>query len=420
MADRTKQVPHLGSIPEEWDAVPLEAVAHPDRRIVYGIVQAGPHVPDGVPYIRSTDVGGHIDVKSLLRTSPEIASRYKRSEVRPGDIVFSLRGNIGAMSIVPDKLLIANLTQGTARISVNGSHVAHYVRYALQSAAVRNRIAAVAKGSTFREITLHDLRRITIPLPERREQAAIARILCCCDNLLSGLSRRHRRARAIKRGLMQQLLTGKRRFKEFARQQWRKCRIGDVMHAAVRPLAWDDKALYRLVIVRRWAEGVALRGELRGHQIKVKKLQTIHTGDVLISHIQSAYGAMALVPPEFDGCQVSELYTILVPNEPAMFDGRYFAYLTQRKDMWHRAYLASNGFFAERLRLNFSPEEFLHQPITVPVAGAEQRKIVSVLAAGDNEIRLLQHEGSLLEDQKMALMQKLLTGKVRLKQKEAG
>jgi len=83
--------------------------------------------------------------------------------------------------------------------------------------------------------------------------------------------------------------------------------------------------------------------------------------------------------------------------------------------MWHRAHLASNGFFADRLRLNFSPEEFLHQPITVPVDVAEQRKIVSVLEAVGIETDLLKPELELFQKQKKGLMQKLLTGKIRLK-----
>ncbi len=64
------------------------------------------------------------------------------------------------------------------------------------------------------------------------------------------------------------------------------------------------------------AEGVFSRESLYGHQIKVKKLQTIHAGDFLLSHIQAAYGAMALVPQEFDGAKVSELYTILRAKGP--------------------------------------------------------------------------------------------------------
>jgi type I restriction enzyme S subunit len=55
-------------------AVPLGDLVEPGRGITYGIVQAGPHIPDGVPYIRTGDiVQGEIKDFGLLRTSVEIA-----------------------------------------------------------------------------------------------------------------------------------------------------------------------------------------------------------------------------------------------------------------------------------------------------------------------------------------------------------
>jgi len=217
-----------------------------------------------------------------------------------------------------------------------------------------------------------------------------------------------------KRALMQQLLTGKRRFPEFT-GPWKTVRIGDVLKAVSRPVDWDDNHTYRQVIVRRWAGGVAPREQLRGDQIKVKKLNVVREGDVLISHIQSAYGAMAVVPPEFDGCHVSDLYTVLVSKYTSEFDSRFFGYLGQTKWIWHQAYLASNGFFAERLRLNFSPTDFLKRHIDIPPTVEEQQKIVATLAAADREIALLRRELELLRKQKRGLMQKLLTGKIRVK-----
>src|SRR5690349_5857512 len=106
------------------------------KTICYGIVQAGPHVPSGVPYLKSSNVGGTIEVATLQRTSPEIHKKYYRSAVSPGDIVFSLRGNIAATSIVPDELPVANLTQGTARISVCDSECTEFVQHQLSSKPV--------------------------------------------------------------------------------------------------------------------------------------------------------------------------------------------------------------------------------------------------------------------------------------------
>lgn len=54
----------------------------------------------------------------MSRTDPEIAKKFKRSEVQTGDIVMSIRATVGTTALVPKILNGANLTQGTARIAV--------------------------------------------------------------------------------------------------------------------------------------------------------------------------------------------------------------------------------------------------------------------------------------------------------------
>jgi hypothetical protein len=51
----------------------LAKVADSQSPIVYGIVQPGPDIPDGVIFVQSRDVGGKISLGALNRTSPEIA-----------------------------------------------------------------------------------------------------------------------------------------------------------------------------------------------------------------------------------------------------------------------------------------------------------------------------------------------------------
>jgi restriction endonuclease S subunit len=152
----------IGVLPVEWEVNKLKDIC--TKKISYGIVQAGPHVEEGQPYIKSSDLNDKINPVTLQRTSWNIAKKYQRSTVLPGDIVFSLRGNIGVSAIVPETLPEANLTQGTARIT-SAKHSNDYLINALQSEPIRNRINSVSKGSTFKEISLADLRNILLPLP---------------------------------------------------------------------------------------------------------------------------------------------------------------------------------------------------------------------------------------------------------------
>jgi type I restriction enzyme S subunit len=161
-------------IDTNWPMVPLEHAVDPARPITYGIVQAGDHVLDGVPYIRVSDMAKpQLTPVGMLRTAPEIAARYRRSAVRAGDVVFAIRATIGKMRFVPDELDGANLTQGTARIAPSDRALAPYLFWALQSRHVADSIRAATKGSTFKEITLGRLRGIPIPLPPLPDQRRI-------------------------------------------------------------------------------------------------------------------------------------------------------------------------------------------------------------------------------------------------------
>jgi len=197
---------------KDWQSTPLQTIA--SKPIVYGIVQAGPNVANGIPYIRSSDVGCEIRVEDLLKTSEAIHQKYRRSEVNTGNIVFSLRGNIGEASIVPPNLPIANLTQGTARISVGEKFDAHFLKNAICSDQVRKCIQTVSKGSTFKEISLEQLRNVTINCPqEKEEQIQIGNCIATWDEWIDILKNNLNLLQKEKSALMQQLLTGKRRVK---------------------------------------------------------------------------------------------------------------------------------------------------------------------------------------------------------------
>ena len=155
--------------------------------ITYGIVQAGPNVEDGVPYIRVSDmVGKTLTLEGMLRTAPEIAERFKRSEVRAEEIVFALRGEPGLVRIVPAPLDGANLTQGTARIAVRQDVSRDYVLWAIRSPRVTQQVTIEAKGSTFKEITLKSIRALKIPTFEVEKHNYIAQIL---NELSDGLEK---------------------------------------------------------------------------------------------------------------------------------------------------------------------------------------------------------------------------------------
>ena len=203
-----KQSP-LGWIPKDWSTSPLSQ--YTATEITYGIVQAGPHVPGGVPYIRTGDMSGDALIReSMLCTSRRIASSYARSEVRTGEIVMAIRATVGKVLPVPGDLDGANLTQGTARISPNSKTDGTFLLWAIRHSRAQKAIQLEIKGTTFAEITLGALRQVLVAAPiGLEEQTEIGKRLTLVDERLSLERESLAKCLSQKAGLMDDLLTGR-------------------------------------------------------------------------------------------------------------------------------------------------------------------------------------------------------------------
>jgi type I restriction enzyme, S subunit len=397
-----------------WKTETLEELC---ERVTVGIATsvAEHYRPTGIPIFRNQNIRpGRLDDSDLVFISEEFAKRNEAKAIKPRDILTVRTGNVGISALVPAKYgeaqTFTTLITTTKHDRLLPEFLCQHLNSRFGEVQFRQLTGDAGRGN----LNAGEFVNYAVDVPPVPEQRGIADVLQEWDRGTGTLEMLIAKKTERRRGLMQQLLTGRMRFKGF-KGEWRHCHLGHVVESVSRPIVWDEQELYRLASVRRWCGGVFAREELRGDQIKVKKLQTIRAGDFLISHIQAAYGAMAMVPQEFDGAKVSELYTILRPRDPKGFDIRFLGYLGQTKRMWHMAIMASNGFFAERLRLNFDPEEFLRLPVAVPPTVAEQAKIGDSLEACDREIELLEKQLAALKEQKRGLMQKLLTGEIRVK-----
>jgi type I restriction enzyme S subunit len=164
----------LGEVPEGWRVTRLSFSVNPSTSITYGIVQAGPHVEDGIPYIRTGDMSGSsLPDREYPKTSHEIDRSYQRSKVFAGDIVMAIRATVGKALPLPDFLDGANLTQGTAKISPGKLSLRDFLLYSFAAGYCQAQFEIHAKGATFKEITLEMLRNLAIVLPPLAEQRAI-------------------------------------------------------------------------------------------------------------------------------------------------------------------------------------------------------------------------------------------------------
>lgn len=75
----------------------------------------------------------------------------------------------------------------------------------------RNEIAELAQGSTIHHLYGKDLKGLSLSLPHHTEQSAIASVISDMDAELTALEARRDKTRALKHGMMQELLNGKTR-----------------------------------------------------------------------------------------------------------------------------------------------------------------------------------------------------------------
>lgn len=394
----------LGWIPEEWEMKELKNITC--KPIVYGIVQGGAHVPDGVPYIKSSDVGGDINIDNLSRASLTIENKYKRSRVEPGDIVFSLRGNIGELSVVPEGLKHANLTQGTARISVSKEAV-NYLKYALSAPILKRIIKVKAKGSTFQEISLEQLRQLPIPLPTPPERRRIASILSTWDDAIAKEQQLIEALKIRHRALMQQLLSGKKRLKGF-KGEWKEVHLGDVFTER-NEIGCNDLPLLSITADR----GVIYQSQNDKKNTSNEdksKYRRICIGDIGYNTMRMWQGRSAL--SELEGI-VSPAYTIITPNKDQL--AAFYAALFKVPFIINSFFCHSQGLVEDTLNCKY--KDFAIVKVRVPKIG-EQTAIATILNTSKKEIQIHLRHLVALQQQKKGLMQVLLTGKVRVKMKE--
>ncbi|MBK5341853.1 restriction endonuclease subunit S [Pseudomonas sp. TH49] len=160
--------------PHQLPVSPLIDLVSPLRPISYGILMPGPDQDEGVSYVRVVDMkDGGIDIKSVRKTTVEISTAFKRSLLKEGDILMSIRGHVGRLASVPPELEGANITQDTARLAVDESKVLPvFARECLRTAGVQRWMAKHIKGVAVRGINLADVKRIPVILPsiERQEE----------------------------------------------------------------------------------------------------------------------------------------------------------------------------------------------------------------------------------------------------------
>jgi type I restriction enzyme S subunit len=257
-------------------------------------------------------------------------------------------------------------------------------------------------------ITKAEVSAFPLILPSVNEQRSIGNFLAAWDRGIRQLTDLIASKLRFKQGLMQQLLTGKRRFNGFS-DDWESVTLREVTTECVArnrgQLGLDSvKAVTK-------AEGIIPMKE-RTIAADISRYLVVKTNWFAYNPMRINIGSIARWNGD-DDVLVSPDYVVFRCNEPngktPGIDPDYLDHL-RRSTIWEK-FVTAAGNGSVRVRIYFS--DLGHLKIRLPGL-TEQRRIANVLNAADDEIDLLRQQLAALKEQKKGLMQNLLTGQIRV------
>jgi type I restriction enzyme, S subunit len=404
----------VGVIPENWKSTTVQGLAASTRNAIVG----GPfgsdlvsldYVDDGVPVIRGQNLGLQYISGNFVFVTSTKAKSLEANLARPDDIVFTQRGSLGQVSIVPkvpyDRYLIS---QSQMKLTVDQETADPlFFYYVFSSSQQQDCIRQNTIQTGVPHINLGILRGIPVQFPPFPEQCAIATALSDVDALISSLDKLIAKKRDIKQAAMQELLTGKRRLPGFS-GAWERKRIEDVFTIFVGRSKRDQ-------IVDGGRYWVADMGSVSTEgRLIVSKTTNCHD-DFL------RFGDLIMPKDDIGGGNIIGKVGYIDIDKTYVLGDHVFALRSKLGMSLFFSYVINGYKMNSELRkkvsgsaqLGISKKSVQEQEIPYPTV-EEQAAIATVLTEIDAELTALVQKRDKTKAIKQGMMQELLTGRVRL------
>lgn len=416
MMNKDKHIPSgykpspLGPIPEDWEVKRLGEV---------GSFSKGSGVPkdkiisEGHPCLTYGDLYTKYDfvIKDIKSFIDEDTSKESK-EINAGDICFAGSGetpeDIGKCAAYLENCP-AYAGGDIVILSPNNNINSLWLSYFLNSDIGGKQRYKFAQGFSIVHIYPDNLKQIQIPVPPLPEQQRIVSVLSLWDTAIAKQTALIEKLTLRKRGLMQQLLTGKKRLKGFC-GEWKEVRLGEV---------------------GKFAGGCAFNEQEQGGQTGIPFYKV---SDMNLSGNESKMNiANNYVTHE----QIERLGYIVIENEAIIFakvgaaialerkryaknfiiDNNMLAYIPIN-NIWFMKYWFDSISLSKYIQVgalpSYNASDLSIIKLKMPSL-KEQNAIASVLVNADKEIELANKKLARLQEEKRGLMQVLLTGKRRIK-----
>jgi len=403
----------LGWIPVEWEITILGHVAeiifsnvdkkiNPDEHDVllcnYTDVYYNEHITSDIDFMQGTASTREIEKYRLGR----------------GDVV------VTKDSETPNDIAVSAIVREDVSDLICGYHLAiirpqdnrlsgEYLNKLLGARLIRHNFSTLASGVTRFGLTSNAIKNTLIPLPPLPEQRKIAEILYTWDDAIQWMRKLIDAEKRRKKALMHYLLSGMKRFKNVIRDEWRVRTLGELVEPISRPEP-KPKEPYLSIGIRSHGKGTFQKIVESPEKVFMDTLYRVESNDLIVNITFAWEGAIAMAIEQDTGGLVSHRFPTYRLKEKEM-DIDFFSNLIQTKKFIFDLGLISPGG-AGRNRV-LSQKDFLKLRVSVPSINT-QTEIAKVLTTADDGIYLLGKYLNGLGRQKTGLMQKLLTGEIRV------
>ena len=301
---------------------------------------------------------------------------------------------------------------------MNGKKVKNDFLFYLVQTEKFNQIANVSSGSKMPRADWNYMSEIPFDIPPLKEQEKIAEILTTWDEAITKQTELLRAKELQKKVLMQKLLSGEVRFDGFS-DKWEEVRLGEIGNSfnGLSGKTGEDFGIGE-------AKYITYKNIFNYSKIKLdifenvqisndEKQNLVQFGDIFFtvsSETPEEVGMSSVLLDNVSNTYLNSFcfgYRLNNFNTLDPYFARFYFRSFQMRDKISRLAQGSTRF-------NLSKNEIMKLKIKLPSL-PEQQKIAEVLSLADDEINLLRNELEELKLQKKALMQKLLTGQVRVK-----
>ena len=406
----------IGIIPDEWSVIKVKDIV--TAPLSYGVNAAAVEYDSNLPqYIRITDItdDGRYDSSNKVSIDIESLDKYTLSV---GDILFARTGASTGKTYLytktDGKLIYAGFL---IRASIDtDKYDPYYVFLQFHTPRYYDWVSVMSTRSGQPGINGKEYGSYQLPMPSLDEQKAIATALSDIDALIVNLEKLIAKKKAIKQGALQELLTGKRRLPGFD-GEWTTTSLKNVLTIfngyAFKSSTYDNNTgIYKVITIANVQNGYLIASNcnmLLSLPSDIQQYQILKIGDLLISMT----GNVGRV------CFVTESHTVLNQRvgKLVVSDKHYakFVFNALNTPWFLKAMItAAKGGAQPNLGVKDIYEYELHCPSSIE----EEKAISNIIDDMQVEIDALEQKISKLINIRGGMMRELLTGRIRLIDKE--